>query len=162
MSKLWILMVFVALIASPALSQDRGGKKPEGCDMKSTEKAKYCPKCDKVLDKDGVDKEGKCTAKDCGTKAVEIELCVKKHFCCGCGGSCCTVDQATAGKCKCNKPLKEETDKCKILQECEVCHEKAIMENLVKHNDDLHKEKKDKKCKKVCEKSGTAPHVAAK
>ncbi len=54
------------------------------CTVGQTEKAKFCEKCDRVIDaakaKDKIDKEGKC--KECSEKVKDIEQCVKKCFDC--------------------------------------------------------------------------------
>ena len=73
-----------ALLAGPALSQDRGGKKPPSgdCDLKNLEKAAWCEKCDKILEKGDI-KDGK-HAGDCDTKVKEIEQCLKKFYAAEC------------------------------------------------------------------------------
>ena len=74
------MLATAGLLAGPACSQDRTKKAATGdCDLKSLEKAKWCPKCDKVLEAADVDKDGKHKG-DCGEKAKEIELCVKKCY----------------------------------------------------------------------------------
>ena len=76
------MLATAGLLAAPASSQDRNPKKAAtgDCDLKSLEKAKWCAKCDKVLEKDDIDKDGKCKKEGCGEKAKDIELCVKKCF----------------------------------------------------------------------------------
>jgi hypothetical protein len=160
MAKALMAMALAALVAAPAMSQDRGGKKPPDmtgpCDTKQTEKVKWCPKCDKVLEKADIEKDKH--KGDCGEAAKEIELCCKKLYACGCGGSCCQVEQATPGKCSCNKPLKAKDDKCKVMHECETCGAKGPVAADVQHDEEKHKDKKEKKLKRTCEKSGAAPH----
>ncbi len=80
------VLATAGLLAGPASSQDRGGKKPAAtgdCDLKSLEKVKWCPKCDKVLEAADLDKDGKHKG-DCGEKAKEIEQCVKKCYSASC------------------------------------------------------------------------------
>ena len=79
------IVVTGCLVAGPALSQDRGTKKPAAsdCDLKTLEKVSWCPKCDKVLEKGDI-KDGKHSDKECGTATKEIELCVKKYYAADC------------------------------------------------------------------------------
>jgi hypothetical protein len=72
-------MVAVALVAG---AQDRGGKKPPECDLKSVEPAKWCEKCDKILEKGDIEKDKH--KGDCGGDVKNIELCVKKCWAADC------------------------------------------------------------------------------
>ena len=127
------------------------------CDMATQEPGKWCPKCAKLLDPTDIEK-GKCKADQSPLKNVAV--CVKKDFACGCGGGCCTVHSGKPGNCKCGKPLKAgDASKCVIGYKCTVCDAFAVTQEDVKHDDDKHKEKKSKACKKVCELSGTGLHV---
>ncbi len=155
MRRFWILSAAAALLAAgPALSQDRDGKKPPECDLKTTEKVAWCPKCDRVLPAEELDKDGNHKG-DCATKAKEIELCVKKIY------ACCRVESVEPGKCLCGKPLVEKADRAKVLFQCPVCGGKSPVETDVLHEEGKHRENPEMKVKRVCEKSGISPHIAA-
>ena len=151
------VVALLTVMLIPAVAQDMPAKslKAGECKVATTEPVNYCDKRAKAIDKDGA-KDGKC--KTCETKLKVIALCVKKAYHCGCGGGCCTVDSPTPGKCKCNKPLKEEVDRCMVVFKCKVCDASGPIMADVKHDDEKHKTKKDKTCAKSCEKSGSAPH----
>ena len=58
--------------------------------------------------------------------------------------------------------MEEKIDKSRVLYVCEGCEAKSPVQADVKHDEEKHKDKKEKKIKKTCEHSGTAPHVAGK
>lgn len=71
------------VLGTAGIAQERGaGAKSNDCDLKTLEKGKYCAKCDKLLEKDDCDKDGKC--KTCSEKPVEVEVCVKKFYAADC------------------------------------------------------------------------------
>ena len=153
-------LALVALLAAPALSQDRMGGKAAAteCDLKTVEKAKWCEKCDKVLGASDIDKDGKHKG-DCNGKAKDIELCIKKHFCC----EQCGVDVNKAGTCPCGKKFEEKNESCKVIYICTGCEGRSPVAADIKHDEDKHKEsKKAKAAKRTCEESGNGRHVAAK
>jgi hypothetical protein len=127
------------------------------CDLKTTEPTDYCEKCERAVTKFAVE-GGKCTT--CKTEVKKAELCVKKHYVCGCGANatCCEVDKFTPGNCKCAKPLKETDDKCLVLYVCEGCGAKNALKDAIKHDEAKDKDAKKKGIKKTCEKSGSPPH----
>lgn len=127
------------------------------CDVKKTEPATWCEKCDKLLDKAAI-KDGKC--KECDVKARRIDLCVKPLYVCGCGGGdCCRVEQEKPGKCLCNQPLEDKSDRARVVWVCEACSAKSYFKDEVKHDTSKHPEgEKAPAVKKSCEKSGRGVH----
>jgi hypothetical protein len=156
MKKLLVPLGALALIGliAPVYAALQG---KNDCNLARVENAQYCTACSAVVEKDGI-KDGKCKKDE--TKLVQVQQCVKSSYHCGCGGGCCKVDSDKPGNCKCNKPLKEDASKCLVVYTCKNCGASSPIQNQVKHDDEKHKEKKDKATARTCEKSGTAPHTA--
>ena len=76
MRTVWSLALALALSA-PLLA--RGG---DDCDCKTLEKGWYCKKCDSLLEKDAVNKDGQHA--DCKQKVEECKVCVKSYFVADC------------------------------------------------------------------------------
>ena len=129
------------------------------CSVSTTEKGMWCEKCDKVLDKDKIDKDGMC--KECKVKVKEIELCVKKVWACVCGGSVdkccgkCPRYHDKAGDC-CGKKTKETTNRARVQYVCSGCDAKSYWKDQVKHDESKKDDKKE--IKKTCTESGKKPH----
>jgi hypothetical protein len=66
----------LALLLALALRAD------DDCDAKTLEKGWYCRKCDSLLEKDALNKEGQHA--DCKTKPEECKVCVKSYFVADC------------------------------------------------------------------------------
>ena len=127
-------LALALLVASPAMSRQEKGK--AGCPMAKKEAGQYCEKCAALVDKKDI-KDGKC-GKD--QSALEkVEVCIKSHYVCGCGKSCCTDDKPAPGKCKCAKPLKEEVLNSLINYTCAGCGAASPVKDKVKHKDDCKK-----------------------
>jgi len=104
------------------------------CDLRVTEPASYCEKCEKALEKDKI-KAGKCAT--CDSPIRKAEYCVKK-----------TKD----GK----------LDKCLVIYVCEGCGAKGPVKAGIKHDEEKDKQAKKRTLKRTCEKSGTPPHATGK
>jgi len=105
-------------------------KKPGPCPATKLEKGWWCAKCEQELaDKDL--KAGACAK--CETKPARIEYCVRTD------------------------PAAKTADRCRIKYVCATCGEASDVESAFKHEDDC--KKKTAALKKVCTKSGTAPHA---
>ena len=127
-------LALALLVAGPALSRQA---KAASCPMTVKEPGQYCEKCAMVLDAKDI-KAGKC-AKD-ESMLVKVQVCVKKHYICGCGKSCCTDDKDKPGNCKCAKPLKEDSNKSLITYTCASCSASSpISKDKVMHKDDCKK-----------------------
>lgn len=134
-------LALALLVAGPALSRQA---KAGACPMTVKEPAKYCEKCAMVLDAKDI-KAGKC-AKD-ESALVTVQMCVKKHYICGCGkGNCCTDDKDKPGNCKCSKPLKEDANKSLIVSTCACGASSPLGKDKIMHKDDC----KDKKVHTSC------------
>jgi hypothetical protein len=58
--------------------------------------------------------------------------------------------------------MEEKSDKARVVFVCELCDGRSPVKDSIKHDEAKHKDKKEAKIKKTCEKSGTAPHAAGK
>ena len=72
-------------LCSPLIGQDMGGgaAAKNDCDCKTLEKGWYCKKCDALVEKADLDKDGKHSCKEA---PAEVKVCVKKYYhaeCCG-------------------------------------------------------------------------------
>jgi hypothetical protein len=104
-------------------------KKPGPCPADKVSRAWWCPKCgEERADKDL--KSGACAT--CETKAVRIEYCVR-------------TDAATKAQ-----------DKARIHYACAACGAASEIEAEFKHDEDCRR--KTAALRKVCSKSGAAPH----
>ena len=74
MRTLWVL-AFVAATGVIAGAAARDGE----CDLKSIEKAYFCKKCEKELQRTDI-KRGKCAT--CSERPIQVLICVKKDFKC--------------------------------------------------------------------------------
>jgi hypothetical protein len=89
------------------------------CDMAGLEKAPWCTKCNKLLEKDEVDK-GK--HKECDTAPTMITVCVKTMFVC----TTCGKSAKAAGKCPTDKvDMVKQVSKARMIYRCPVCKEKG-------------------------------------
>jgi hypothetical protein len=93
--------------------------KANDCDMASLEKAPWCTKCNKLLEKDEVDK-GKHKA--CDTAPASISVCVKTMFVC----TTCGKSAKAAGKCPTDKvEMVKQVSKARVIYRCPACKEKS-------------------------------------
>jgi DNA-directed RNA polymerase subunit RPC12/RpoP len=105
-------------------------EKPGPCACDKVSKGYYCADCKKDLEEKEL-KAGACPT--CEKKALKTDYCSK----------------TVAGQ--------KIPDRARVTYECAGCGEKAEFEADFKHKDDC--KKKTSTLKKVCSKSGTAPHV---
>jgi hypothetical protein len=126
-------MALALLAGEPAHS--RQAKVPS-CPMTVKQPAKYCEKCMMVIDPKEI-KDGKCSKDQ--TSLVTVQVCVKDHYICGCGKSCCTDDKDKPGNCKCSKPLKKESNTSLISYTCATCAATSPIKDKVMHKDDCKK-----------------------
>jgi hypothetical protein len=105
-------------------------EKPGPCACDHTVKGWYCLDCKKELAEHEL-KNGSCPT--CEKKPVKTDFCSK----------------TASGQ--------KTPDHARCTYECSGCGEKAEFEGELKHKDDC--KKKTSALKKVCSKSGTAPHV---
>jgi hypothetical protein len=103
------------------------------CDLKKIVKAPFCVSCDRELSKDDVLLPSK-VCKRCETKPVTIEYCVKTG---------------------------DAEDRARITYKCESCGATGDREADFKH-DPSCKPKVGGGLKKICSKSGMAPHATDK
>ena len=107
-------LALALLVAGPALSRQAKAACPG-----VKEPGEYCEKCAALVEKKD-SKAGKCSKDD--TTLLKVQVCVKKHYLCGCGkGNCCTDDKEKPGSCKCGKPLKEDANKSVVMYTCAGC-----------------------------------------
>jgi hypothetical protein len=99
------------------------------CDLKRLVKVSWCVSCQRELGKDDVLSSRVC--KKCENKPILVEFCVK------------------AG---------ETEDRARVGYKCDSCAATADIESEFKHEADC-KRKGLGGLKKVCSKSGTAPHA---
>jgi hypothetical protein len=99
------------------------------CDLKKIIKTPWCPSCNRELGKDDVLPSKLC--KKCETKPVQAEFCVKTG---------------------------ENEDRSRVTYKCESCAATSEIESEFKHEAGC-KPKLGGGLKKVCSKSGTAPHA---
>ena len=133
-------LALALLVAGPALSRQA---KAAACPMAVKEPAKWCEKCAMVLDAKDI-KAGKC-AKD-ESALLTVQMCVKKHYVCGCGKSCCTDDKEKPGNCKCAKPLKEDSNKSLISYSCSDCKGTSPLKDKLMHGADCKKKEAHMAC----------------
>lgn len=105
-------------------------EKPGPCGCEKVAKGFYCPECKKDLEEKDL-KAGACPG--CEKKAVKTDYCLK----------------TAKGE--------KAPDRARITYECPACAATAEFDTDFKHKDDC--KKKSGTLKKVCSKSGTAPHV---
>jgi hypothetical protein len=128
-------------------SDDKKPDKPAAsgpCEVKKTVKGYWCLSCKRELTQDDV-RGALC--KRCETKPEEIEYCLK------------LIPKPI--QVKGGKPLPPEfdEDKGRISYVCEKCSVKGDIESQLKHKEDC-KPGFGSGFKKVCAKSGKAPHVS--
>ena len=99
------------------------------CDLKKIVKSPWCVSCDRELAKDDVLPNKLC--KKCETPPLQIEFCVK---------------------------MGEGEDRARVNYKCESCAATSELESEFKHESGC-KLKLGSKLKKVCSKSGAAPHA---
>lgn len=115
------------------------------CDAKKIGKGNYCVSCARELTMDDVKGAGAALAcKRCETKPLTIEYCVK----------------AVRGPAQPGNPSGIVEDRARIAYECGGCGAKADLETEVKHTPTC--KPLFGGLKKVCSKSGTAPHSSDK
>ncbi len=105
-------------------------KKPGPCGCEKTARGLYCAEDQKDLAESEL-KDGACPT--CGKKPAKVEYCVK----------------TVAGQ--------KAPDRARITYACAGCAATAEFESDFKHEEDCRK--KSLALKKVCSRSGTAPHV---
>ncbi len=130
-----------AMYMGPALEAARAGLQKKDkkiapdatgpCDLKRLVKAPWCKECDRELAKDDLLPSRLC--KKCEKKPLQIEYCVK---------------------------VGESEDRARVSYKCEACMATAEIEADFKHEADC-KNKAGSTLKKVCSKSGMAPHATA-
>jgi len=113
------------------------------CDCKRVIKGYYCLECKREL---GADDVRGNVCKRCENKPAPIEYCMKV-----------SPPYLHPGE----KTARSDEDKARITYECEVCGVKAEVEAEFKHKPDCKPSFGDG-LKKVCSKSGTAPHRSEK
>lgn len=144
-------------LKAPAPKTDNKPANTSACEVKKTTKGYYCLKCDRALSADDV-RGTEC--KKCETKPAEIEYCVKRvpFFTSRCQHKK-TEDKPFVC---CNKPwnipsgFNEDLGRC--TYECDTCKAKTNVPTEIKHKDDC-KPAFGGGLKKICTKSGKAPHV---
>jgi YHS domain-containing protein len=125
---------------------DKKGDKPVTygpCDCKRVVKGYYCLDCKREL---GADDVRNNVCKRCENKPAPIEYCLKV-----------SPPYLHPGE----KTARSDEDKARITYECEVCGVKGEVEAEFKHKPDCKPSFGDG-IKKVCTKSGTAPHRSEK
>jgi YHS domain-containing protein len=122
-------------------------KKPDGkpvvygpCECKKTAKGYYCLECKRELSMDDV-RGNLC--KRCETKPAPIEYCVRFG-----------APYLHPGE----KAPRPDEDRARVSYACESCDSKGELESEFKHKPDC-KPSFGSGVKKVCAKSGTAPHL---
>lgn len=150
-------LAILALVVFPLVAQEKK------CDMKTVEDAFWCETCKKVLDKDTCIKEGIC--KKCfegkkeeeWQKAPKVHVCVKKYYECQapCGCKACPGK----GSKKCCGKSKEMVSKSPIIYKCLGCEATAYYEKEIKHDEEKHREKKERKIERNCVDAGSFPHI---
>ena len=113
------------------------------CDCKKTVKGYYCLECKREL---GADDVRGNVCKRCENKPANIEYCLK-----------ISAPYLHTGE----KTARSDEDKARVTYECETCGVKGEVEAEVKHKPDC-KPAFGNGLKKVCSKSGTAPHQTEK
>lgn len=117
------------------------------CECKQVVKGWYCNECKRELKVDDV-RDAVC--KKCETRPMELEYCIKR-----------TYKAQTPQEINKKLPPTFTDDLARISYECETCGGKAEYEKDIKHKDDC-KPKFGGGSKKVCAKSGKAPHISKK
>ncbi len=147
---------FLAFAAAAVLGVAASEALRAPCDIKTVEPASYCEKEGRTIFEGSV-KDGKCPNDQSEVK--KIEMCVKKHYVCGCAkAGCCDDDKLRPGTCKCGKTLEEKAEKAMVLYVCEGCGAKSPVKGGIAHDEAKDKAAPKKGEKRVCEKSGTFPH----
>jgi YHS domain-containing protein len=126
--------------------EEKKGDKPVTygpCDCKKVVKGFYCLECKREL---GADDVRGAICKRCENKPAAIEYCLKV-----------SAPYLHTGE----KTARSDEDKARITYECEVCGVKGEVESEFKHKPDC-KPSFGSGIKKVCSKSGTAPHQTEK
>jgi hypothetical protein len=131
-------LAMALLVTSPALPEQA---KPACTGVR--EAAKYCEKCQMVIEAKDI-KAGKCSKDE--SMLVSVQVCVKKHYVCGCGKSCCTDDKEKPGNCKCSKPLKEDKNSSLVTYTCAGCGASSPIKDKVMHKDDCKKKEVHAAC----------------
>jgi YHS domain-containing protein len=127
-------------------ADEKKGDKPVTygpCDCKKCVKGFYCLDCKRELGPDDV-RNNVC--KRCEKKPAAIEYCLKV-----------SAPYLHTGE----KTARSDEDKARVTYECEVCGAKGEVESEFKHKPDC-KPSFGNGIKKVCSKSGTAPHQTEK
>lgn len=126
------------------------------CDLKKVVKSPYCVGCAREIDKEDL-RNGVC--KRCEVKPVQIEYCVKTgdaYY-----QATCHPEKKGDQPILCDGKLynipRADEDKARIKYLCESCGATAELEPGFKHNDGC--KPKLGGLKKVCSKSGAAPHA---
>src|SRR5579859_2267564 len=120
----------VAFKAGNSKKEKRASDKATGpCDLKRLVKALWCVSCQRELGKDDVLPSKVC--KKCETKPLLVEFCVKPA---------------------------ETEDRARVSYRCDFCAATADIESEFRHEADC-KRKGLGGLKKVCSKSGMAPHA---
>lgn len=127
----------------PGEDKDKKDAKPANygpCECKKTVKGWYCLECKRELTPDDVRKD---LCKRCETKPASIEYCLKV-----------TPPFLHPGE----KAPRSDEDRARVTYECETCGVKGEIESEFKHKPDC-KPSFGSGVKKICTKSGTAPHL---
>lgn len=127
----------------PGEDKDKKDAKPASygpCECKKIVKGWYCLECRRELTPDDVRKD---VCKRCETKPAPIEYCLKV-----------TPPFLHPGE----KTPRSDEDRARVTYECETCGVKGEIESEFKHKPDC-KPSFGSGVKKICTKSGTAPHL---
>jgi YHS domain-containing protein len=147
-------------LKAPAAKPDAKDAKPantSACEVNKTVKGYYCLKCDRELSVDDV-RGTEC--KKCETKPAEIEYCLKRlpYFV----SKCQHKKRESKPFVCCNKPWSVpagfDEDRARCTYACESCDAKATVSTELKHKEGC-KPAFGGGLKKICTKSGKAPHV---
>jgi hypothetical protein len=111
------------------------------CECKKIVKGYYCLECKREL---GADDVRGAVCKRCETKPAPIEYCLKLG-----------PPHLVAGE----KTPRQDEDRSRVTYECDSCGAKGEVEAEFKHKDDCKPTKFGGGLKKICTKSGTAPHL---
>ncbi|MDQ7780506.1 MAG: hypothetical protein RDV41_12495, partial [Planctomycetota bacterium] len=114
MKRLSVMLVAVLVgLAAQLLVAEPARKE---CDVARVEDAPKCAKCDRFLDKEDLNDEGKC--KKCGEKPLTVKACVKVGYVCKEDGA----ESFEPGTCpKCKNELSRITVKSEMLYKCQEC-----------------------------------------
>jgi hypothetical protein len=118
------------------------------CDLATVERAPWCTKCNKLLEKEEIDK-GKHKA--CDTATTTVPVCVKTYYAC----ESCGKSSKTPGKCPADKTeMTKKVSKARLVWRCPTCHGTA--EKAGKCGNATCQ---GKSLEQACELSGMLPHV---